>query len=236
MHLDQTQSKATVLSRRPKDSAGERRPIGILARSVMQMLLLGLGLAASPLAEVANAQIYRWTDDAGRQQFTQDLSTIPEPHRTEARQRWESSKHRINNTKPVIPRSVRAKTMPIRPMAPPDKGIPNLISPDQEVAEKARYQQLSRAHANRIDRARASIEQIKSESAAPATLDYSRRARNNRKRARWERNASLRENQRAKAGRLAKAQAYLAECEADLEEFLEEARRAGVPPGWVRLP
>ena len=76
MHLDQTQSKATVLS---------RRPIGILARSVMQMLLLGLGLAASPLAEVANAQIYRWTDDAGRQQFTQDLSTIPEPHRTEVR-------------------------------------------------------------------------------------------------------------------------------------------------------
>ena len=75
---------------------------------------------------------------------------------------------------------------------------------------------------------------IADSSAAPGSVDYSRRARRDKDRARWERNKALRANQRKRARMLTKAELELAEAREELDVFREHARRAGVPPGWVR--
>lgn len=55
-----------------------------MAKGLLQVpltLCFAVMLATTPVA----AEIYRWTDDAGRQHFTQDLNRVPARHREAAR-------------------------------------------------------------------------------------------------------------------------------------------------------
>lgn len=53
----------------------------------MRSFRAGAAVLAALLALPAGAEIYRWTDDAGREHFTQDLSQVPAGKRPAARQR-----------------------------------------------------------------------------------------------------------------------------------------------------
>ena len=216
---------------------------------VATLMLIALAWSgASP------AEIYRWTDAQGRVHFTQALEDVPAEHRAEAERRWADSDQRVSITG-VPDRSSRAaapRSPNARPAAPPaefteaapatasrprgrsraDRLADDLEWPGgkPEAWWRGRYAQLASA----VRVAERKIETIEGSSASPGSVDYSRSARYDRKRARWERNKALRDNQRRRARRVGQAEVERAKAEEELAAFREHARRSGVPPGWVR--
>lgn len=90
-------------------------------------------------------------------------------------------------------------------------------SPDPEAEQRAYWQERKAELERTYEEARLRFER--------AEAEYSRGRRANR--AKGERRAELKRD-------LAEARKALAQAESELEAFPEEARRAGVPPGWIR--
>ena len=63
-------------------SARKADPVRMLR---LRRMLFALGTLALLLAPPTRAEIYRWTDSAGREHFTQDLNQVPARHREAAR-------------------------------------------------------------------------------------------------------------------------------------------------------
>lgn len=212
------------------------------------MRVLGIvlvGLSGLALAHSSSAQIFRWTDEAGRTHFTQTLEDVPPAHREAARARWDQSGERISITG-VPPTPPRGGATPARSSSATDAPSAAREGRDlragrllrdgarpggrPETYWRGRYRKLATA----VQTAERKVDVIAESSAAPGSVDYSRRARRDRERARWERSRALRANQRQRAEKLAKAQLALTDAREALDAFLEDARRADVPPGWVR--
>lgn len=110
-----------------------------------------------------------------------------------------------------VARADGAGTKPTRP------GVQAPASPDPETAEREHWQKRKRELEKAVDDAQARIDR------AEATYGRGRRA--NR----------LRGQQKVDALKeLDEARQQLADAQKALEAFPEEARRAGVPPGWIR--
>jgi len=205
-------------------------------RAMLALLLL-FAVGIPP----ATADIYRWTDADGAEHYTQDLDAVPALYRDAARARWEASRRRISVTGASPTRSLAdepatgpaARALSDRDAASTRRAATESLDwPGGRSESEWRGDLAAREQA--VASAERRIAEIEASSSAPGSGDYSNRARSNKDRARWERGRELRANQRAKAKRLARAHARRARAEQSLEQFRERARRAGVPPGWLR--
>jgi len=68
------------------------------ADPTFMQLRLGFGILAVcfALAAPTSAEIYRWTDESGRQHFTMDLHGVPPEHRAEAKRRAALGRARVD--------------------------------------------------------------------------------------------------------------------------------------------
>ncbi|GEM_PF-5434243 len=194
-------------------------------------------VALGPLS--ANAQIYRWVDAEGREHFTQSLQDVPPAERSAAKARWDEGGKRMTRSDPVAPppaaREASADEIDITTEAASGT-VEESAATGPGGRTEAEWRQRHAVRRDAVARHEQRVAKIEARSAAPGGVEYSRRARRDRSRARWERNKALRDAQREKAEALATEQAKLAREQRRLEAFLEEARRAGVPPGWLREP
>ena len=214
-------------------------------RVARTLVLFVLWLAASPGA----AQIYRWTDANGALHFTQDLTEVPADQREAAAARWTKSDARINITgvAPTRPPSTRPTSSSLEAAPVPSATPTNATSRTSAASEAAArsvhrpggkpeswWRGRHRALSTRVVLAEKKIASIEAAGSLPASFKYSRRARRDRDRARWEKNKAKREAKREKTRALAEANVALAKARQDLTAFREQARRADVPPGWLR--
>jgi hypothetical protein len=203
--------------------------------------ILMTGFFAGTFVPCAVAEIYRWTDDSGREHFTQDLSRVPATLRRDAERRASEPVGQIN----VIPSTPRHSTREPLPAAghlrtDSDTAAPTTrrLGPLVELRggrDEAWWRREWQRQVNTVATLERKLKSIEESSAAPSNVDYSWRARSgNKDRQRYERNKQRRDNQRARAKAAAKARSALANAERLKAQFAETARRAGVPPGWIR--
>lgn len=160
--------------------------------------------------EVKKQYLYEWTDSKGGVHITDDLGEIPERYRSKSR------KIKIPKGEEVGPeQQVQGAT-----------GSPSGVATDeQEAASKAAWQQRVRDWKERLADAQKryqALEQKRSEGWA-----------------RWGGPASGHLEERVEAERIAKE---MEEVQRDIDEakdmienvIPEEARKAGIPPGWLR--
>ncbi|MBN2496086.1 MAG: DUF4124 domain-containing protein [Deltaproteobacteria bacterium] len=189
-------------------------------------VLLPTLLALSSLLDLsARAQAYRWTDSDGVVHFTDNPYELPEPMRSKTlreleRIREEEKKRRQETGEPVQPpqpkREQIADSPPSRPRLPPGPEVKKLRPQD-----KQRWK-------NRMRKARDAVSNLE------------------RRCAELEGGLLQARRQQLLFGRPAQAaidsQAELDKCRQQLaaakkhleEELPEKARRAGIPPGWLR--
>lgn len=187
-----------------------------MRKNVAEWVAAGLLLLA-PLA--ARGDIYRWTDPAGAEHFTSDLSQVPAVQREAARQaartRAERALNRAEGPPPPAPPSDLLAPPPPARSAP--HGAPAPAAPGGH--PEPWWREEHAAHAERVERARERVAQLEDEGAdaEPPRMSSSRYTVSRRRHVAWKR--ATRELERS---------------ERQLEAFEERARRAGVPPGWLR--
>jgi len=213
--------------------------LGRIRISLGRATLAGLFIASLGLP--AHGEIYRWTDERGRERFSQDLDQVPAAQRAEAERRASDSAGRINLIPSPKRRAVRkpaaaAKQHPAKPdLAAGFRSGSSPLGERPGGKGEAWWRTEWRRHVSAVAAAARRVTSIEESSAAPSNVEYSRRARRgNKERQRYERNRQRRDNQRARAESAAQARAELAAAELRKSEFAETARRAGVPPGWIR--
>jgi hypothetical protein len=203
--------------------------------------VLMAGVFAGSFVPCAIAEIYRWTDDSGREHFTQDLSRIPAALRLDAERRASKPVGQINvipSIRSDLPRGLLPAANRSRASSSPDprkEGGSRALIELPGGKDEAWWRQAWQRQVNTVATAELELRSIEDSSAAPSNVDYSWRARSgNKSRQRYERNRQRRDNQRARAQAAAQARSALANAERQKAQFAETARRAGVPPGWIR--
>jgi hypothetical protein len=195
-------------------------PIAPAGRALL-FLLLSSALAAIP-GEL-QAAIYRWVDAAGREHFTLDLEQVPPHHRAAAAAAEKRSRSRMNVVgggsssnaeSPAAPGPARVGPTPRKLEAKKPGG-------HDEAWWRAEHQR----HLSDVERARKAVERaedITQYSSYHAGVSKRQRAR------------ARNDAKRARAVAVKRAQDRLQATQRALADFLEGARRAGVPPGWLR--
>ncbi len=173
-----------------------------------------VALALALLAGPAGAEIYRWVDAQGREHFTTRLEDVPPADRERARA--EAAGRR--SIQRAQPRSGAA------PRPRPARKPWQVEEPEPEGRDETWWRD---EHASRLDRVReleariAELEELGvTQPPAPRHVSNASSRRWHRYRSRW------RERQRAESD--------LRSARGSLDRFEERARRAGVPPGWLR--
>ena len=183
------------------------------------VLLLACCLCAPP----ARAEIYRWTDSAGREHFTTKIEDVPAAQRGEAMQRAASARKRVGTVESAKPQA---------PTAPPAEASPRFGVPAARDAAGApgdgpRIGGYDEAGwRDRVAKLRGDIERLEG-----AVEDCKGSAG-----VRWNPGAG----RRAYAEEVREAEACgrsnsdLDYARMQLDKLVETARKQGVPPGWVR--
>ena len=177
-------------------------------------------LATCLWAGSGGAEIYRWTDGSGREHFSNKISDVPAAQREEAARRAQSGRNRVGtvDSKPQAPVASTADATPSRLGTPAardaESGKP-LIGGDDEAGWRARATTL-RADIERLEDA---AEQCKE--SAPV---------------RWNPGAGRRayDDEVSEADACQRTTGDLQLARMQLEKLVENARKLGVPPGWVR--
>jgi hypothetical protein len=173
-------------------------------------LLLATASLALVVAAPASAEIYRWTDDAGREHFTMDLHRVPPKHRGEAERkaalekaRVDSEPSRMNTMETPDNARVKRWTRPRYSRTPASAGEPSCSAADRSKAQQLRRQ---------VETWEKKLElQEDLESRLVRTKDRLRA-----------------EN------RVERYEIHLESAQQALEDFEDRMRRKGVPPGCYR--
>jgi hypothetical protein len=154
-------------------------------------------------------EIYEWVDERGVVHYTDDRELVPEPFRASVRV---SEAGGDGTYQRVIERRGPAAPAAAAPASSPEDAIGGLTESQW------------RAQAERLD---ARVAELAPE-AKRCESDHVNRSPGDGSR---KRKAEL-----AEAAACAKTRSDLVSARAERDEFRENARRAGVPPGWVREP
>jgi hypothetical protein len=175
-----------------------------------------------------SAQVYKWTDKKGTVHFTDNPEELPEPMRSEAlrklREEREKKKEQDKLRPAVPPPSVQRPTpLPSAQPAQPTQPATTSSQPASPRGTKAQWQErMSRAR-SRVRDLEVKCSRLESESQRGSrdSLLFARPG---------DREKAQRASQELKSCResLKKAKHHLD------EELPEQARRQGVPPGWLR--
>jgi uncharacterized protein DUF4124 len=164
----------------------------------------------------AGAEIYRWTDASGHERFSTEIRDVPAAQRPEAARREMSGRHRVTTVDPAVP---QAPAPPPAETTPAGVGAPATQAPTSGAAAIGGDDEAGwRAHAAKL---RADIERL--EGAAEHCQEYAPQ--------RWKPGSGQQGSETAECRRKA---GDLQFARSQLDELLENARRLGVPPGWVR--
>ena len=169
-------------------------------------LAFALALAIA-CADVAIAEIYRWTDEGGRERFVSSLDQVPPRYRAAARERASKGRGSVSYHRDRSP-SPRAEPAPTPAEQPP---AATATQPDAPACKAIRRQIAKKEKVIRTHERSVESNERKAD-------DITRSAFSRRK---YEVRAE------EEAGWLAKA-------EADLETFREARRREGASPGCLR--
>lgn len=188
-------------------------------------IVLAAALLALPLAAVA--ELYRWRDAKGVEHFASDLYSVPPEYRAAAKQGASAPAHGTLNRA----ESPEPPPAPGGPVQPGGAGLPGLFTPQPsspvvethggrtEIMWRSEHRRLL----SEIDRLERDVERCDGVH-EPGMSGYNRVThRYYDKSAQW---ARWEYCQRATSELPAK--------QAELERFKNDARRAGVPPGWLR--
>lgn len=196
------------------------------SKSLLFILALTFFAIAAPFA---SAEIYRWTDAQGGEHFSMDLNSVPPRYRAAAKasagQVGKSAN--INIFTPSEGQSPAAPSVPRRGSNPSAKRPSQPTKGDVERVE-GQPESYWRAKVERYLRQIGTIEtQIE------ACKDMRAPIKRKPGRSRSE-NYNRYQRERAAADACRAKKPALTEKHAQLENFLESARRKGVPPGWIR--
>ena len=177
---------------------------------------LALFVAALFLGAPASAEIYRWTDESGKEHFTTNLNQVPPQYRPGARDTAVQQKTKpvvVESDHPMQPTRSRfpaAKTPPRRP-----QGRQQVPSREVQMGshECSRAQAKARSLQRSIDSAERQVESYEDAANDTALSDRSRR--------RYE-------------VRLENAEGRLERAEEQLQDYVQSKRRAGLPFGCLR--
>ena len=186
------------------------------ARPLLVTLLVGVFLGMSSQAAAA---IYRWVDAGGREHFTMDLEQVPPQYRSAAAAAEKRSRSRMNI---VGGESSQGEAE----AATPSRSSPRKLDAAKPGGhDEAWWRAQHRRHLNDVENARDAAARANDISNYPAY--YRGSSQHERRHAR---NAA----KRARGAAVKQAEERVRAAEKKLADFLEGARRAGVPPGWLR--
>jgi hypothetical protein len=183
---------------------------------VASVVLMLCWLCGAPAA----AEIYRWTDSAGRERFSNRIDDVPAAQREEALRRAASSRSRVSTVESAKPQAgaVPSPATPARLTVPAARDAASgaeKIGGDDEAGWRARASKLR----GEIERLEGAAEQCAE--SAPV---------------RWNRGAGRRayEEEAREAAGCQRTSGDLQGARIQLDKLVENARKLGVPPGWVR--
>jgi len=184
-----------------------------MARGALASLLL-LALLAAPAA----SEIYRWVDAQGGEHFTTRLEEVPPPQR-EGAQSEAAGRRQLNRTAPAADAASRP--------APRLRAERRLWEVPEQKPEGRDENWWRGEHLRRVERVAELEAEIAELDRLGVTQPPAPRRVSNASSRRWHRYMSRwRERQRSKRA--------LETARRGLARFEERARRAGVPPGWLR--
>jgi len=188
----------------------------------------------------AGAEIYEWVDSEGRTQFTNDLKQVPTSQRAAAIDRASSRRQLIRESPPEAEAPAKAKSeemecrpnglcfskganvrFPGDPRKNAEPGNPDEMKVNGQ--DKTGWKRQAQQFRDRIALLESQIEQMEA-----AGLDHAPAERHGRmSRRNFEKYLS-------RNGAYENAKRDLDRERSSYARFLENARRAGVPPGWLR--
>ena len=202
------------------------------------LLIVAIALIARP--HEVSAEIYEWVDSEGRTQYTNELNRVPASQRTAAKARASSRPEvvRVSTPEAEVSAEERSEEMECRPDGWCFSKGANITSPEDRYKQsqstdpakmkvdgrdKVGWKRSAQQYRDRIALLERQIEQMEAAGADHAP-------RGNRE------NVSPRNRSRYLHRHWAwqKAKRDLAREQGNYERFMENARRAGVPPGWLR--
>lgn len=183
------------------------------------LLILLLIAALTGAVSEAAAAIYRWVDAAGHEHFTMDLEQVPPRYRAAAAAAEKRSHSRMN----IVgggSQDTDDEAATSREPAPREREAQKFGGHDE-----GWWRSQHRRRLQAVERARQALTRARDIHSYPAY---------HRGHTRRERAHARKAAKRARASAVAQAEQQLREAEQRLADFLEEARPAGVPPGWLR--
>jgi len=162
---------------------------------------------------LAQAELYKWVDESGAVHFTDDLTNVPLKQRPQAEKEGQDAQENPNIQINLIPNNTKSPSS-----YKSSNQFNKSISPSSARQNEAHWQK-------RIKDARDDLTQAKNE------LDETLMAR----RKNLESGPGMQERQSQLAEKESALQKKIEDLEYQVNEGIaEEARKAGVPPGWVR--
>jgi hypothetical protein len=190
--------------------------------------LVALAIALAVAATSASSEIYRYTDANGREQYTTDLSRVPTAQRPAAAADA-AARQPVNRADPDA-----TAGEPAQPGAVWGREAPGFRTPAKpkpwQIKEERPGGLPEATWRDRHDRILAQIDALEQLRAELEAAGGDRRPPNRRGKISRSRYANYQEKHEAwlKTGR------DLSRARRRLDSFEERARRAGVPPGWLR--
>lgn len=192
-------------------------------------LLVTLLIMFDTAPVVAQEQVYRWVDKRGVIHYTDDPEQLPEPQRSEALRKLDTSRYR---KKPAATKSAPAGSSLPRPgqrqlpPGPADKGNPLPATESLELDNSGRAQQIDpRDNWKRIlATARSRIDQLEKD-----CRRYQQDRNHSRRQALLFARPGARKQTNISSGLLQKCRKQLATARQRYEKLKERARRQGMP-------
>jgi hypothetical protein len=188
-------------------------------------LIFGAALVVL-LPSPGRAEVYKYVDKKGRVHYTDDPDMLPEPRRSKVLKELEEKIKKEQERRRKL--KERGLEDPNERLPPPPKPVPSGPHPSAGRLKKRKASQ--KAWEARADKARARVEKLEKKCAKLETA----RDLSNRDRLTGARPGAVQRYQKALADHQ--------QCQKDLDEarnylevtLPEQARKSGVPPGWVR--
>lgn len=189
----------------------------IIASFSAPLLLLGIAVASG----AASAELYRYTDANGTEQFTMSLEAVPEAYRAQAAERAREASKRFN----VVGANPRAaRPSPARAQPAPSPALGQTATPSHSEGHwRAQFRSQRRAveSAEReLESAEAADKTTRAGRSSSAASAQTRRAR-----------AALREEKAER--RIRKAEEKLEAAEQAMHELRQLAVEEGIPDHWM---
>jgi hypothetical protein len=188
--------------------------------------LIGSVLLFWAAPEPARAEIYKWVDKKGRVHYTDNPDQLPEPQRSKVLRELEEKLRKERERREKLRKQgieVPEERLPPPPPPPDNRPHPATNRLEQRQADKKKWKALGKQARDQVALLENKCKELQNE-----------RDRDSRD--------SLTHARPGAGQRYQKSQAAYQRCQKDLEkarhylevQLPEEARRKGIPPGWIR--